>query len=437
MVKNNEQEQTMKKTSSLVISIVAVAVAGAAYYGWHTKNANGKSEAVAEAKPAAGTNKQAAGQSGGFGGGNAPVKAMSVSIMVAKKQDYAVKLSANGVVSALNMVDIRSQVTSTIAKVHIREGQFVKAGELLFSLDSRTDEVNLARAKAQLDKDLATLADYQKQYARNQELVEKKFLAQSAVDTSATQVQAQQAVIASDKAAVEAAKVALSFDRIVAPSAGRTGVINVFQGSLVQANATALPLVTITQMDPIAISFSLPQRNLSDALTSMQRSDSFVTASLPDNSARFKGKLQFIDNQVDAASGTVKIKAVFENKDLKLWPGAYANVELSIQTLKDVVVLPQDAVIVGARGRSVFIVDSEGKAKQMPVTVPYSFGADAVVSGIEPGAKVILEGKQNLRTGVPVKIRENEVSANDKNKAGKSGGSPADAGLSATTVSAP
>lgn len=428
----------MNKASSLILSIVAVAVAGSAYYVWHSKSVAGGDAAVAAGKQAGGAEKGSADKSGGFGGGNAQAKTMSVSVMVAKKQDYAVKLSANGLVSALNMVDIRSQVTSTVAKVHIKEGQFVKAGELLFSLDSRNDEVNLAKAKAQLDKDLATLADYQKQYARNQELVEKKFLAQSAVDTSATQVQAQQAVIASDKAAVEAARVALTFDRIVAPNAGRTGVINVFQGSLVQANATALPLVTITQMDPIAISFSLPQRNLPDALDSMKRADSFVIASLPDNSAHFKGKLQFIDNQVDAGSGTVKIKAVFDNKELKLWPGAYANVELSIQTLKDVVVLPQDAVIVGARGSSVFVVDQEGKAKQRPVTVPYSFGSDAVVTGIEPGAKVILEGKQNLRTGVPVKIRENEVSAGDKSKASKTGGgSPADAGLSATAVSAP
>lgn len=426
----------MKKSSGLLVSVVAVAVAGAAYYGWRHQGAAGDARS-AETKSASTDAKADTKADNKASAGKAAPKAMSVSIMVAKKQDYAVKLSANGVVSALNMVDIRSQVTSTVAKVHIKEGQFVKAGELLFSLDSRNDEVNLAKAKAQLDKDLATLADFQKQYARNQELVEKKFLAQSAVDSSATQVQAQQAVIASDKAAVEAAKVALSYDRIVAPSAGRTGVINVFQGSLVQANATALPLVTITQMDPIAVSFSLPQRNLPDALASMQRSDSFVTASLPDNSAQFKGKLQFIDNQVDAASGTVKIKAVFENKGLKLWPGAYANVELSIQTLKDVVVLPQDAVIVGARGNSVFIVDEEGKAKQKPVTVPYSFGSDAVVSGIEPGAKVILEGKQNLRTGVPVKIRESDVSAADKAKGAKTGGSPADAGLSSTAVSAP
>lgn len=408
----------MSKTKTIVSSLLIFAAAGAAYFAWQAKETAKPESAAAGAKPAG----AGAGAGGAAGAAGAQTRTMSVSTMQAKKQDYAVKLSANGVVSALNMVDIRAQVTSTVAKVHIKEGQFVRAGEVLFTLDSRNDEVNLAKAKAQLDKDLATLSDFERQYARNKDLVEKKFLAQSAVDSSLTQVQAQQAVIASDKAAIEAARVALSYNRIVAPSAGRTGIINVFAGSLVQANATALPLVTITQMDPIAISFALPQRNLPDALAAQSRADSFVTASLPDNSARFKGKIQFIDNQVDAASGTVKLKAVFSNKDLKLWPGAYANVELSIQDLKDVIVLPQDAVVIGARGNSVYVVDADGKAAQKPVTVPFNFGSEAVVSGIEAGTIVIIEGKQNLRTGTPVKIRDNENAADKPATAGSTSG---------------
>lgn len=412
----------MSKTKTVVICLLIIAAAGGAYFAWQAKETAKPEVAGAGGKPA------------GAAGANAPARTMSVSVTQAKKRDYPVKLSANGVVSALNMVDIRAQVTSTVAKVHIKEGQFVRAGEVLFTLDSRNDEVNLAKAKAQLDKDMATLADFERQYARNKDLVEKKFLAQSAVDSSLTQVQAQQAVIASDKAAIEAARVALSYNRIVAPATGRTGIINVFAGSLVQANATALPLVTITQMDPIAITFALPQRNLADALAAQSRSDSFVTASLPDNSASFKGKIQFIDNQVDAASGTVKLKAVFDNKNLKLWPGAYANVELSIQNLKDVIVLPQDAVVIGARGNSVFVVDADGKAAQKPVTVAFNFGSEAVVSGVEEGAMVIIEGKQNLRPGTPVKVRDNEGAADKKAKAsGDTKTPPPPAGASANT----
>lgn len=381
----------MGKFKSLTIVAAVVAVAGGAYYAWHQRGEHAQSDSAKSA-----------------GAANAQNRPVSVSTVQAQRRDYSVKLSANGVVSALNTVDIRPQVTSTIDKVHIREGQFVRAGDLLFTLDSRADQANLLKAQAQLDKDKATLADNQRQLLRSKELVEKKFVAQSAVDTSQALVDAQQALVATDQAAVAAARVALSYNRIVAPSAGRTGIISVFPGSLVQPNATAAALVTITQMDPIAITFPLPQRNLPDALASMQRADSYVLASLPDTPAQFKGKLQFVDNAVDAASGTVKVKAVFDNKEMKLWPGAYANLELSVQTLKDVVVVPQDAVIIGARGKAVYVVDEAGKAALQPVSVSYSFGLDAVVTGLAAGATVILEGKQNLRPGVPVKLRNGE-----------------------------
>ena len=302
-------------------------------------------------------------------GSNANNKPVTVATVLAQKRDFAVKLSANGVVTALNTVEIRPQVSSTIATVHIKEGQFVRKGELLFTLDNRVDQVNLAKAQAQLDKELATLADNRRQFNRSKDLFEKNFLAQSAVDSSQTVVQAQQAVVTGAKSAVAAAAVSLTYTRILAPASGRTGIINVYPGSLVQANGSAAPMVTITQMDPIAITFALPQRNLPDALASMKRGDSFVLARLPENTTQIKGKLQFIDNAIDAASGTVKVKAVFENKEMKLWPGAYADVELSVQTIKDAIVVAQDAIIVGAKAKSVYIVDADGKAALRQVNV--------------------------------------------------------------------
>lgn len=415
----------MSKFKPLIIVVAIASLSGVAYWRYQASG-NANAEGAASAKSG---NPALAGA-----GQNRPV---SVSTILAQKRDYDIKITANGVVSALNTVDIRPQVTSTIAKVHIKEGQFVKAGDVLFSLDSRADEVNLAKAQAQLDKDLATLADNQRQLARSKDLFSKKFVAQSAVDTSQTLVDTQQAVIASDKAAVNAARVALSYNRIVAPSAGRTGIISVFPGSLVQPNATAVPLVSITQMDPVTITFPLPQRNLPDALESLKRSDSYVIANLPDTTTRFKGKLQFVDNAVDAASGTIKVKAIFDNKELKLWPGAYANLELSVQTLKDVIVVPQDAVIIGARGKSVYIVDAEGKAVMKPVVVTNSFGTDAVVTGIEAGAKVVLDGKQNLRPGASVKERNGGDGREGKDgKGNKAAGNEASAS-SAASASAP
>ncbi|MFZ6657273.1 efflux RND transporter periplasmic adaptor subunit [Undibacterium sp. TJN19] len=406
----------MSKFKTLVIVAAIAAISGTSYTIWKS---SGKASGE---NPASG--KSATGAAGANGAG-AQNRAVTVSTVIAKKSDYDVRLTATGTVSPLNTVDIRPQVTSTIAKVHIKEGQFVRAGDVLFTLDSRADEVNLAKAQAQLDKDLATLTDNQRQLVRSKDLVEKKFIAQSAVDTSQTLVDTQQAVIASDKAAVNAARVALSYNRIVAPSAGRTGIISVFPGSLVQPSTTAPALVSITQMDPVTVTFPLPQRNLPDALESMKRSDSFVQASLPDTDTKFKGKLQFVDNTVDAASGTIKVKAIFDNKELKLWPGAYVNLELSVQTLKDVVVVPQDAVVIGARSNSVYVVNEEGKAIQKPVVVVQSFGADAVVTGISAGAKVVLDGKQNLRPGVSVKERNGDGKDGGAAKAEKAGSSSA------------
>jgi RND family efflux transporter MFP subunit len=389
----------MSKLRNFTITAVLLAVAGAGYYG--TRAPEGSTAA----------DKDMPGKNLLGGPGNKPV---SVTTAVAEQRDYPLLLSANGLISALNTVEVRAQVNSTVSKVHIKEGQFVRAGELLFTLDSRIDEVNLAKAQAQLDKDMATLADNLRNLERNKDLFSKKFLAQSVVDASLTAVQAQQAVITSDKAAIAAARVALGYNKILAPSTGRTGAINVFAGSTVQANASGVALLTITQMDPIAITFPLPQRNLQDALESMKRSDSLVLARLPDGQSQFKGRLQFVDSMVDAASGTVKVKAVFENREMKLWPGAYANVELSVLSLKDAIVVPQDALIIGPKEKSVYVVDAEGKAAMRKVNLLHSYGRDAVVSGIVAGSKVILDGKQNLRPGMQVKERVADAKVDNK-----------------------
>lgn len=399
------------KNAKISVIALSVAVAAGGYWMWN-KGGSESTELVA-------------GQTiGGKGDKNRPV---IVNTVLAQKRDYEVKLKANGVVSSLNIVDVRPQVSSVIEKVHIKEGQFVRAGDILFTLDSRTDTVNLTRAQAQLDKELASLSENQRQLARSKELFAQKFQSQSVVDAAQTTVNAQQAVVDAARAAVAAARVSLGYSRIVAPVSGRTGLINVFPGSLVQPSTSGAALVTITQMDPVAITFPLPQRNLSDALDSLKRGDSVAMASLPDSTLSFKGKLQFIDNVVDPISGTVKVKAVFDNKEMKLWPGAYANIDLSVLTLKDVVVVPRDALVIGVNAVTVFIADKEGKAAQKPVKVQYSYGNDAIVTGLEPGMKVVLEGKQNLRPGVPIKDRADAVGSGevDKSEAKKSSSAPA------------
>lgn len=349
---------------------------------------------------------------------------VSVSTVRALQRDFEVTLEATGTVTALNSVDIRPQVASTITRVHIKEGQFVKAGELLFTLDARTDEVNVAKAQAQLDKDLASLADAQRQLARSKDLLSQNFVSQSAVDSSQTLVEAQQAVVSSDRAALAAARVALGYNRIVAPGPGRAGAINVYAGSYVQPSGT--PLVTLTQIDPIAVAFNLPQRNLAQALENLAAGRGAVTAVLPEGRGTLAGKLQFVDNNVDASSGTVKVKAVFDNGRQTLWPGAFVGVRLVVETLKDATVVPQASVIQGPRGNIVYVVDASNKAAARPVQLVQAAGSDAVVQGVRPGERIVVDGRQNLRPGAAVAEKAASGAVAD-------GGKPARAGASSST----
>lgn len=378
----------MKKTTWIGIGLAALLAIGAGYALTHRN----PSDSIASTSGAPAPNGGAAS-----GVAGPPV---SVTTVKARQRDVNVQLEATGTVAALNSVDIRPQVSSTIRQVHIREGQSVSAGQLLFTLDARNDEVNVTRAKAQLAKDNASLADAQRQLARSKDLFAQNFISQGAVDTNQTLVDSQQAVIAADRAAIDAAQVGLSYTRISAPAAGRAGAINVFAGSTVQPGGAAL--VTITQLDPIAVAFNLPQRDLGSALDSLKVGGGAVRAVLPEGRGSRNGKLQFVDNAVDPSSGTVRVKAQFENHNNTLWPGAFVTVQLAVRTIKDAIVVPQAAIIQAPRGKIVYIVDGSGKANARPVELVYASGEDAVVGGVKVGERVVVEGRQNLRPGSSV-----------------------------------
>ncbi|MBS0444188.1 MAG: efflux RND transporter periplasmic adaptor subunit [Proteobacteria bacterium] len=322
---------------------------------------------------------------------------VSVSLVRAERRDMPVVLEATGTVSALTSVDVKPQMASVVTQVHVKEGQFVRRGDLLFTLDSRSDQANLGKAQAQLQKDLAALADAQRQFTRSQELFAQNFISQGAVDTNRALVESQQAVVAADRAAIDAARVALSYARIAAPSGGRVGQIPVVAGSYVQPGGAAL--VTITQLDPISVAFSLPQRNLPDALAALRGSGAPVQAQLPDGRGTLAGRLQFVDNAVDAATGTVRVKAQFDNRDQRLWPGAFVGVRLAVRTLKDAVVVPQAAIVQSPRGAVVFIVEEGSRVAARPVQVLHAAGNDAAVQGLAGGERIVLEGRQNVRPG--------------------------------------
>jgi len=353
---------------------------------------------------------------------------VSVSVVRAQRRDVAVQVEATGTVAALATVDIKPQISSVVTAVHVKDGQFVAKGQPLFTLDGRADAANLAKAEAQLLRDQATLADAQRQLARARDLVAQGFVSQGAVDTAQATVDAQRALVVSDRAAIDAARVAVSYSRIAAPSSGRVGQIAVFAGSSVSPAGAAM--VSITQLDPISVSFNLPQRNLPDALKALAEAGrgalpaaapassaaaapavlppGQVLALLPEGRGQRIGRLDFVDSLVDPASGTVKVKALFANRDQALWPGAYVNVSLSLQALPGAVLVPQAAIVQGARGHSVFVIDEQGLAASRPVKLLQALGSDAAVSGLKPGEKVVLDGRQNLRPGSRVVERAAE-----------------------------
>jgi RND family efflux transporter MFP subunit len=340
----------------------------------------------------------------------AQVPATVVTTVSARQMNVPVQLDANGYVSSLNSVEVRPQVSNVLASVHIKEGQFVKAGDLLFSLDDRADRVNLEKAQAQVAKDKASLADLERQLARSQELREKGFIAQSAVDTVMAQVEAQRATLQADSAAVNAARVSLGYATIRASSAGRAGAIAVFPGSLVQPASP--PMVVISQLDPIAVTFTLPETELGALLAAQKERSTKVMASTQNAHSPVEGRISFVDNAVDPQNGTVKVKAVFPNTDQVLWPGQYVSVMTTVRELKDAVVIPQAAVITGLDNKSVYVVGADKSVQPRRIDVIYSFGTQAAVKGVQVGENVVVDGKQNLRPGA--KIREADASPGNK-----------------------
>ncbi|SCK42098.1 RND family efflux transporter, MFP subunit [Variovorax sp. HW608] len=380
----------MKK--NLVLTLTGVLVVAAAGGWWWSGAPSRHAAETASATPG--------GKAANGAGGGAPAL---VTLAVARKQSVPVTVQVNGSVVSLNSVDLRPQVTNTVRQVHVKEGQFVKAGQLLFTLDDRPDQANLAKARAQQQKDEAVLADLERQYKRNLELVAQNFIARSAVDATLAQLDAQRAAVAADRAAVQAADVALGYATLRAPIAGRIGAVNIYPGTLVQPT---LSLVTITQLDPIAVSFPVPEGKLQDLLAAA-RSHTPVEAVIPGRKETLKGQLNFVDNTVDPQIGTVRAKAVFDNADQSLWPGQFVETRVTVRTIDDATVVPASALMMLTEGSSVYVIDAEKKAARRKVDAVYTFGTQVVVRGVQPGEQVVIEGKQNVRPGSKVRVEAN------------------------------
>jgi RND family efflux transporter MFP subunit len=328
----------------------------------------------------------------------------TITSVVVEKRDVPLVIEATGTIVSNSIVDIRPMVTNTVSKIHIKDGQEVKEGQLLFTLDDRNDRANYEKLKALSD-------DAQKQYQRAQELVAKNFISKAGLETSLANAKSAQA-------AARSAEVQLSFDSIRSPINGRAGIINVFPGSLVQASnvvvsstsasttSTTGSMVTITQLNPINVQFVVPEKDIPIILENKKSDEPLKVKVTVGSTGKtvYDGQVLVIDNQVDPAIAAVRVKAQIPNEKLELLPGQFARVSLSANTLKDVISVPTQAIIISPTGRLVFIVDKDDKVLSKPVKVVYEYKGISVITGIEAGDRVVVEGKQNLRNGG--KVRE-------------------------------
>ena len=365
--------------------------------------------AVAAGLGGCGRKADADGAAAAPGGAASAPAAQNVGTVKVQQADVPINVEASGTVTALQSVDLRAQTTSTVAQVLVKDGQTVKKGDLLFRFDDRADRASLEKARAQLARDRASLADLERQLKRAKELVAQNFVAQSAVDTAQANYDAGVALLSSDQAAVQAAQVTTGYNELRAPISGRVGIVSVFPGSLVQASATGVPLVNIAQLDPISIAFNVPETQLAALLEATRNGRLDVEALPPPGSLHgavsVKGHVTVVDNLVDSTTGTIKVKAEFDNKNQTLWPGQYLRVRVTLRTIKGASVIPQAAVILRGNERFVYVVAPDNTAKLLPVQMRSAMGELAVVEGLQVGQQVVVDGKQNLRPGTPVKVQ--------------------------------
>ncbi len=325
----------------------------------------------------------------------------------ATKLTVSVQLEAIGNVEPLVSVSVKSMVNGEVMNVHFTEGQEVAKGQTLFTIDPRPSEAALKKAEADLARTRVQLTNAQTNADRYARLVKDGIVTAEQYDAYRTQADALAADLLSQQANIQNLKVQLSYCTIRSPMTGRTGNILIDSGNVVKANDT-LSLVTINQMAPIAVAFTIPERELGRVRGQFSAGRLFAeTAPSGDNGPSEKGKVTFLDNAVDQTTGTIKLKATFKNTNKLLWPGQFATVRLTLATLTDATVVPGQAVQTGQQGQYLFVVKPDNTADLRPVKAGVTFnGMTVIEQGLKPGEQVVIDGQMRLMPGAPVLIRQ-------------------------------
>lgn len=372
------------------VLIAALASGGYFYYDKYKERAAAEKKAEEDKK----------GKGKGLGG---PTPVVAVP---ARKDKIDVHLEGLGTVTPLRTVTVRSRVEGQLMRVHFQEGELVKQGQLLAEIDARPFQVMLQQAEGQLARDQALLANAKLDVERYRMLLEQDSIAKQQVDAQEALVRQYEGVVKSDQSQVENARLQLTYARITAPISGRVGLRQVDPGNIVRG-ADANGIVVITQLAPIAVLFTVPQDSLPALMKRVQSGDQLpVEAWDREQRNRLaRGRLLAVDNLVDVATGTVKLKATFRNEDEELFPNQFVNVRLRLETLEDQTVILQSAVQRGGRGLFVYVVRDDMTVTARPVTLgPVDGPRVAVLKGIEPGERVVIDGIDRLREGMRVQL---------------------------------
>jgi multidrug efflux system membrane fusion protein len=330
-----------------------------------------------------------------------------VTVAPVVTKSMPIEIRVIGTVEPFSTVAVRSQITGQLTAVDFKEGDDVRQGQVLFSLDRRPLEAALRQAEANLERDVAQAENAASQAKRYEDLAGRGIASREQVDTTRTGAAALSATVEADRAAVENAKVQLQYATISAPLAGRTGALMVHEGNLVRAN-DATPLVVINQVAPIFVSFAIPESRLPDLRRYMAQESLRVEATPPnDGRPASSGRITFVDNSVDPNTGTIRIKGTFPNDDRRLWPGQYVNVVVTLTSDPAAVVVPAAGIDAAQEGQYAFVVKPDQTVEFRPVEVARTNGAEVVIkSGLKPGEIIVTDGHLRLVPGSRIAVKQ-------------------------------
>jgi membrane fusion protein, multidrug efflux system len=345
-----------------------------------------------------------------------PPAGQSVIADVVVEMDAPIEVTAIGTVQPIAAVMVKSRIDGEITQVHFDEGQEVKEGDLLFSLDNRAARAQLQQSEANLERDRAQLQRFHLEVARQTGLAKSGVASAQKLEDTMTSEAVFEATVRAGEAAVETARVILNYTTIRSPITGRTGSVVFKRGNIVKAVDTAqvvLPLVTITQLRPIYVAFTIPERHLDDLRAAQASGRLPVIVTVPDKpQSPVAGTLTFIDNQVDAATGTISLKATFANDDARLWPGQFVSVTLRLGTQANAVAAPSAGIQIGQNGPYVFLIRDDSTVELLLVRVDRTVANKTVITeGLAAGDRIVVDGQLRLNNGMRVDVQRTEAPA--------------------------